>query len=129
MSAFKSVADLKREAAAKAAAAAAAAAENPDAGADKFDDMTLYELRRTLSKINLVAASVQAKSDQIKQSRFPLFAELMDIYYAAAKANVAAGHDFAEKGVQVTPEQQKQVDLLVRLLFSGDPVPPEDEED
>ncbi len=124
MSAFKSAADLKREQAAKAAAA-----EAPDAGADKFDDMTLYELRRTLSKINLVVASVQAKSDQIKQSRFPLFAELMDIYYAAAKANLAAGHDFADKGVQLTPEQQKNVDLLVRLLFSGDEIPAADAED
>lgn len=120
MSAFKSAADLKREAAAKAIA------DNPENGADKFDDMTLYELRRTLSKINLIVASVQAKSDQIKQSRFPLFAELMDIYYAAAKANVASGHDFAESGVQLTAEQQKQVDLLVRLLFSGDALPAED---
>lgn len=124
MSAFKSAADLKREAAARAAAVAA---ESPEAGVDKFDDMTLYELRRTLSKINLVVASVQAKSEQIKQSRFPLFGELMDIYYAAAKANVAAGHDFAEQGVQLTPEQQKQVDLIVRLLFSGDPVPAADD--
>lgn len=124
MSAFKSAADLKREQAAKAAASGAA-----DAGADKFDDMTMYELRRTLSKINLVVASVQAKSDQIKQSRFPLFAELMDIYYAAAKANLAAGHNFADDGVQLTPEQQKNVDLIVRLLFSGDEIPAADDED
>ncbi len=123
MSAFKSAADLKREQAAKAAGAADAS----EPGADKFDDMTLYELRRTLSKINLVVASVQAKSDQIKQSRFPLFAELMDIYYAAAKANLATGHDFAENGVQLTAEQQKQVDLIVRLLFSGDAIPTEGE--
>lgn len=124
MSAFKSAADLKREQAAKTAESDAAGA-----GAEKFDDMTLYELRRTLSKINLVVASVQAKSDQIKQSRFPLFAELMDIYYAAAKANLAAGHNFADNGVQLTPEQQKNVDLVVRLLFSGDEVPAADGED
>ncbi|MBN9526364.1 MAG: hypothetical protein J0H82_09185 [Alphaproteobacteria bacterium] len=124
MSAFKSAADLKREQAAKAAASEAAGD-----GAEKFDDMTLYELRRTLSKINLVVASVQAKSDQIKQSRFPLFAELMDIYYAAAKANIAAGHNFADDGVQLSPEQQKNVDLIVRLLFSGDEIPAADAED
>jgi len=124
MSMFKSAADLKRETAAKAAAAEAAPAED---GAGAFDDMTLYELRRTLSKINMVVAQTQVKTDQIRQSRFPLFTELMDIYYAAAKANLAAGHDFAEKGVALTAEQQKQVDLLVRLLFSGEEIPAEED--
>ncbi len=125
MSMFKSAADLKRQTAAKATAAEAAGA--PEEGADAFDDMTLYELRRTLSKINMVVAQTQVKTDQIRHSRFPLFTELMDIYYAAAKANVAAGHDFAEKGVALTAEQQKQVDLLVRLLFSGEEIPAEED--
>ncbi len=124
MSMFKSAADLKRESSAKAAATEAAPAEE---GAGAFDDMTLYELRRTLSKINMVVAQTQVKTDQIRQSRFPLFTELMDIYYAAAKANLAAGHDFAEKGVALTAEQQKQVDLLVRLLFSGEEIPAEED--
>lgn len=125
MSMFKSAADLKRETATKAATATAA--EGTEDGAGAFDDMTLYELRRTLSKINMVVAQTQVKTDQIRQSRFPLFTELMDIYYAAAKANLAAGHDFAEKGVALTPEQQKQVDLLVRLLFSGEEIPAEED--
>lgn len=123
MSMFKSAADLKRESSAKAASAEAVA----EGGAPAFDDMTMYELRRTLSKINMVVAQTQVKTDQIRQSRFPLFTELMDIYYAAAKANLAAGHDFAEKGVALTAEQQKQVDLLVRLLFSGEEIPAEED--
>lgn len=123
MSMFKSAADLKRESSAKAASAEAVA----EGGAAAFDDMTMYELRRTLSKINMVVAQTQVKTDQIRQSRFPLFTELMDIYYAAAKANLAAGHDFAEKGVALTAEQQKQVDLLVRLLFSGEEIPAEED--
>ncbi len=103
-----------------AAAAAPAAPAGGDPAAAHFSDVTLYELRRTLSKINTLVGMVVPRMEQIRQSKFPLFGELMEIYYGAAKQNVNEGHDFVENGVRLTAEQQKQVDMIVRFLFSGE---------
>ena len=87
------------------------------AAAKQIEPIRKAELMQVLHRMGSVAAVFQVRTDSIPNRRFAAFRELMDVYIAAATANVNGGHDYLQQGVNLTDEQRKDVDKLVGMIF------------
>jgi hypothetical protein len=103
------------------APAAAQAGQAPKAqpAANQIEPIRRAELQQVLHRMGSVAAVFQVRTDSIPNRRFAAFRELMDVYIAAASANVGAGHDYLQQGVNLTDEQRQEVEKLVAMIYGA----------
>lgn len=96
--------------------ARAARAAEDGAGA-ALDDVTLFELKRALSRMGVVITMVQTRMPTLGDARFGAFVELMDIYESACRAQLDKGVDFRANAIDLSDQQRTEVNVLVRRLF------------